>query len=208
MKLSILIPTHNRPALFERCVQSVLPMLNGEVEVLVNNDSCDIDVIEHPNITYTFNHYEHLSMVYESLLNRSVGEFVYFLEDDDYLVCDILDQIDPSCDMIVGNYYPMYDTPNKLVYPLIYKDGVLTPSEFIQSLNEEHLQLSQHIYRRSVVADFAFPDDSDIHNDILLTKHAAANSKVIKTTGKIFYRQTIDGGDNISFAETNYGHAI
>lgn len=208
MKLSILIPTHNRPALFRRCIESVLPVLDGQVEVIVNNDSADIDPIEHPNIKYNYEQFGHLSMVYQSLLEQATGEFVYFLEDDDYLTCNIAEQIDSACDIIVGNYYPMYDTPNKLVYPLIYKDGTSTAEEFLSSLNEEHLQLSQHIYRRSVVDDFAFPSDSNIHNDILLTKHAAMKSKIIKTTSRIFYRQTIDGGDNISFAETNYGHAI
>ena len=52
MKLSILIPTHNRPRLFARCLLSVLPQINSDIEVIVNNDSNDIKPIEWPNVTY------------------------------------------------------------------------------------------------------------------------------------------------------------
>ena len=46
MKLSVLIPTHNRPKLFTRCLTSVLDTLDGlEFEVIVNNDSNDITEI-------------------------------------------------------------------------------------------------------------------------------------------------------------------
>ena len=44
MKLSILIPTHNRPKLFSRALHSVLNILpKYEIQIIVNNDSNDID---------------------------------------------------------------------------------------------------------------------------------------------------------------------
>lgn len=42
MKLSILILTHKRPELFQRCLESALHMLPENVEIIVNNDSNDI----------------------------------------------------------------------------------------------------------------------------------------------------------------------
>ena len=46
MMLSILILTHNRPQLFKRALTSVLNNLpDYEIEILVNNDSQDIEEI-------------------------------------------------------------------------------------------------------------------------------------------------------------------
>lgn len=199
MKLSILIPTHNRPTLFTRCLESALVDISPDVEIIVNNDSNDITEIDHPQVKYFYNTYEHLSQVYEFLLKQATGEFVFFLEDDDVIVHNPRAVLDSQYGMIVGNYFPMFDTPDKFVIPAIYKDNVLNSYEFLDQLNREHLQLSQHVYRRDFISDFEFPMDSDIHNDILLTEYAAKRCALIKTVNKVFIGQTIDGGDNISF---------
>ena len=54
-KLSILILTHNRPLLFERCINSVLRNLpNYEIEILVNNDTNDIKEIYSDKVSIKF----------------------------------------------------------------------------------------------------------------------------------------------------------
>jgi len=198
MKLSILILTHNRPNLFKRCLTSVLTQIKPGVEVLVNNDSHDIEEIVHPQVTYFYYKPNSLCEIYKFLLMKSTGEYVYYLEDDDYLVTDFLEQ-DIDADLIVGNYFPKYETNNMLEFMTLYKDNWLTSNSFLSNLNTEHLQLSQHIFKRSSIYNFDFQNDSNIHNDIKLVTHAALNATSIKTVNKVFYYQTIDGGDNISF---------
>ena len=202
MKLSILIPTHNRPNLFWRCLDSVRPMLADDVEIIVNNDSNDIVPKDyHPNVSYYFNKFDNLSKVYEFLLSKSTGKYVYFLEDDDYLN-DSFYSIPLEGDIIAGNYCPTYETPNKLEFMRLFKDGIVNANHFANILNFEHLQLGQFIFKRDVIKDFVFPMDSNVHNDIKLVLHAARNSEHVHTTSKVFYYQTIDGGDNISFSST------
>lgn len=202
MHLSILILTHNRPNLFTRCLASVLAQITPGVEVLVNNDSCDIEEIDHPQVKYFYYASGSLCEKYKFLLEIAQGEYVYYLEDDDYLHKDFLTtRLD--ADLIVGNYCPTYDTPDILTFMSLYKDSELTSDEFLDRLNTEHLQLSQHIYKRDCILDFEFPMDSNIHNDIKLTVYAALQAKTIKTLNKVFYYQTIDGGDNISFPPAN-----
>jgi len=199
MKLSILIPTHNRPKYFERCLNSILAQLDDEsIEIIVNNDSNDIIEIEHPQVRYFYNKFTSLCEIYEFLLLESTGDYVYYLEDDDYLASNFFD-VQLDADMIVGNYYPTYSTKHVIQFSTIYKDNLMDSNQFLQNLNEEDLQLSQHIYKRDLITDFVFPKDSKISNDILLTTHAAKRSHKIKTVNKILYYQTIDAGDNISF---------
>jgi hypothetical protein len=171
------------------------------VEIIVNNDSCDIEEIVHPQVTYHYYNPNSLCEIYKFLLDQSQGEYVYFLEDDDYLTRDFL-STELDADLIAGNYYPTYKTTDILISMTMYKDAQLTGQQFIANLNTENLQLSQHIYTRSHIADFDFPMDSNIHNDIRLTLHAAAKAKVIHTLNKVFFYQSTDGGDNISFPES------
>ena len=88
MKLSILILTHNRPSLFKRCITSVLNNLpNYNIEILVNNDSNDISEVysDKVDISYFYKKTEKLTDIYKFLFDQSKGEYIFYLEDDDYI---------------------------------------------------------------------------------------------------------------------------
>ena len=82
MKLSILILTHNRPKLFKRCIDSVIKNLpDFDIEILVNNDSNDIEEVYSENITikYFYKKYKELGETYRFLYFESKGEYIFFL---------------------------------------------------------------------------------------------------------------------------------
>jgi glycosyltransferase involved in cell wall biosynthesis len=168
----------------------------------VYNDTNDIEEIVHPRVQYFYGARDSLCEIYKFLLAMAQGDYVYYLEDDDYLVDDFLEQ-KLDADLIVGNYCPRYKTKDLIPMMTMYKDAWFTPEDFLANLDTENLQLGQHIYKRCHIDSFEFPMDSNIHNDIKLTVHAALRAKSIKTTSKVFYYQTIDGGDNISFNHEN-----
>lgn len=190
MKLSILIPTHKRPGLFNRCILSALKNIPDGVEIIVNNDSHDIYEVQHPQVKYFYNEFEHLTGVYESLLNSASGEFIYYLEDDDYITDSFYE---------VLNYLDGYDVVSGLYYPS-WNDNWIA-----KCAKSEVLQLGQFIMRRDKVMQWEFPKDSCIHNDRKLVKFLLDNGANNLILPKVFYIQTTDGGDNISFPEsTNY----
>lgn len=198
MKISILIPTHNRPLLFQRCLLSVLNQ-TSDVEIIVNNDSNDITEIVHPSVKYYYNKFDNLSQVYQFLLGKATGEYVYYLEDDDYLTSGFFG-ITLDADLICGNYMPMWQ-PNAITEYMMYftnkhyTDG----DQFLEQVSFWHLQLSQYIFKRSVIQDYPFVMNSDNDNDAILVRYAARHAKTIKTIPNILFYQTTDGGDNISF---------
>lgn len=200
--LSILILTHKRPKLFERCINSVISKCPKNIEVIVNNDSCDIEEFHKTKVKYFYKKFNNISQIYEFLFLKSKGKYVYYLEDDDYLREDFFNQKLDS-DIIAGNYYPTYNPNNILKILNNFQDYFIDNSfEFVDKLNLEHLQLSQFIFSRFVMEDFVFGNDNNIHNDIRLVYHAASKAKSFRTTNKVFYYQTIDGNDNISFPNT------
>ena len=111
IKLSILILTHCRPKLFERCINSVITQLPEGVEVIVNNDSDDIFALAHSQVTYHYKAMPYLSHIYRFLMQEAKGEHIYYLEDDDYLLDGFFDTIMPLLDndIIAGNHYPTYN---------------------------------------------------------------------------------------------------
>ena len=193
-KLSILLLTHNRPKLFERALDAIIKQLRPEIEVIVNNDSDDIVEIEHPQVEYHYKKFQHLTGIYKFLYDISSGEYIYFAEDDDYITSDFIESIwnELSSDVVIGNYNPVFN-PDFKIDAMSY---VLN-----SHMNEFLLQLSQHIFKKDSIRDFDWPMDSDIHNDILLVKHALKNNNY-KLINKVFFYQTDDGGDNVSFPET------
>ena len=205
IKLSVLILTHNRPDLFQRCLHSVLSQVPEEfpIEIIVNNDSNDIREIQDDRVTYHYENFEHLSYIYKFLLEESQGEYIYFLEDDDYLTDNFFNKIPLQGNLIAGNYMPCHDRENLLEYTTINSNEVLDSKKFIERLDRKRLQLGQHIFKRDTIINFDFPDNSEIENDIALVIHAARNARHVNTINKVLYHQTQDGGDNISFPESS-----
>jgi glycosyltransferase involved in cell wall biosynthesis len=190
MKLSILIPTHKRPGLFNRCLLSALKHIPKDVEILVNNDSNDIYEVQHDQVKYFYNQFDNLSGVYESLLSNANGEFIYYLEDDDYLTDSFYE---------VMSYLNGYDIIHGLYYPS-WNDNWIA-----KCAKDEVLQLGQFIMKRELVNQWEYPEDNCIHNDRKLIEFLLSKGARKLLLHKVLYIQTTDGGDNISFPEsTNY----
>lgn len=199
MQISILILTHKRPKLFERCIHSVLKNKPKDAEILVNNDTKDI--IEIPGATYFYENNYDLSVIYNMLINKAKGKYIFFLEDDDYVVPNFWELVYSSmCDKtLFFNYIPHN---GMLEYFKRFKNKIknttYSKDYFFKICSEEHFQLSQIIFRKEDVTtlmkgnflDNDFKFFKKINNDILYNE-------------KPIFIQTIDAKDNISFLKYN-----
>jgi len=186
-RLSILILTHKRPKLFQRCLKSAL---HPGIEILVNNDSNDVVCPENIKL---FHKQGTLTEKYQFLVEQASGDYVYFLEDDDVLfpaffkVLGLLDNKDCYC----GSYF-IADSH------IPFKDRSIR-------FNPNHeFQLSQCIFKK-ICLNFnnlksCKSGESCIFNDYYLFKQSVKDYQVLDI---LFFRQTIDGKDNISFLETS-----
>ena len=209
-KLSILILTHNRPLLFKRCINSVLRNLpNYEIEILVNNDTNDIKEIysDKVSIKYFYKIYNDISKIYSFLFKKSKGEFIYYLEDDDYIKNNFFKEIDFNFDInffnycsnsILKNYNSKYFINRFLLKNKKFKN-VNNLDNFISIYDNRDFQLSQIIFKKNKLKKI--PKGNNIDNDYKLFKSLSPAS--IKYNNKTLYVQTTDGNDNISFKEYN-----
>lgn len=196
MKLTILILTHNRPELFKRCITSALKNKPQEVEILVNNDSLDIEEIS--GAEYFYKQDNNLSNIYNFLIQQAQGEYLYFLEDDDYLLDNFYNRFFENYNKqktMVFNYMPAWGP--KYYFDRFYnkiKNGEYKKKDFLDIVNKEYFQLGQFIFRKQDICEYMqgnFLDNDwklfiNINNDIIYNQEP-------------IYQQTIDGKDNISF---------
>ena len=189
MKLSILILTHNRPLLFERCLKSVLHNMPCGVELLINNDSNDIVEYKHDHIHYFYEQSENISELYKFIFDKSSAEYVYFLEDDDYLeeyFWGLLKTL--THDLYYMNFKPV-------------EDAIIPIHKFEIEKKNDLFQLSQILFKKKLCTEF--PDGNHLDNDWKMFQNILSNTDDIKLIKVPMFVQTTDGKDNISFKEFN-----
>jgi glycosyltransferase involved in cell wall biosynthesis len=205
--ISILIPTHRRPLLFKRCISSVLNQITDiQYEILVNNDSHDIEEIydDRINIKYFYNKYSDLSLVYKSLFDAAKYPYIFYLEDDDYMLPNFFTHIDFSVDINFCEYISLPHIQENTQIAL-YRQKInrkyahyINAKNFITNANMEYFQLSQLCaFRKSLLNEF--PTGNNIENDLLLFKNISKNASSFNYIPKKLWVQTTHGGDNISF---------
>ncbi len=122
-KLSIIIPVYNLEEYLKRCLNSVMLQDTSEVEIIIVNDGssdgtekiCNEYVEKYSNIKAYYKKNEGLSIARNFGISKASGEYVLFLDGDDFLSRDalknILNEINQgNSDVIIGKcilYYPM-----------------------------------------------------------------------------------------------------
>lgn len=93
--LSICIPTYNRPREFERLLKHLIPQLDERIEIIIRDDSTDLDSVKiFERLTkqkrYSTQYYKGEKIGLDAanlfLLEKAKGAFVWWFSDDDILL--------------------------------------------------------------------------------------------------------------------------
>lgn len=211
MKLSILIPTHNRPELFKRSINSILNNLpDYPIEIIVNNDSKDITEIHSAQVQIRYNYQTSIDIsdIYQLLYDQSGGEYVYILEDDDYIRSNFFDNIVYDSDVLYIEYIsePEIEYYGPVcAYKMMRKNrkyqSLTNLSEFFNVFDDEYFQLSQIIFKNKLIDQV--PRGNNIRNDYHLLGMLAEIGCSFKYIAEQKWIQTTDGMDNISVPGLN-----
>lgn len=117
MKYSVIIPVYNVEKYIDRCLKSVISQNYDDLEIIVvDNGStdrsgsiCDIYANEYANISVYHIENHGVGPARNFGLAKAKGEFIYFVDADDYLVgnlfSDVESQLDSQLDLLVFSYY-------------------------------------------------------------------------------------------------------
>jgi hypothetical protein len=177
-----------------------------EYEILVNNDSNDIEEIYHDkiHIKYFYNCYSDLSLVYKHLYDAAKYPYIFYLEDDDYLLPNFFKHLNFTVDINFCEYVSLPHIDESISTALerqkINKrySSFIDAKKFIDYANMEYFQLSQLCaFKKKLLKQF--PSGNNIENDLLLFKNISKNAASFRYIPKKLWVQTTHGGDNISF---------
>lgn len=135
MKFSILIPVYNVELYLKQCLDSVVKQSFKDFEVILVDDGstdnsgkiCDEYAKKYPNIIKIFHKKnEGLLLTRRFGLKKSQGEYIIFIDSDDYVSVNLLKTINEAlnfyqCDMVIYNFYRFTDKektfePQKIEY--------------------------------------------------------------------------------------------
>ena len=175
IKLSILIPTLvSRSLMLKRLMDCLLPQLNDQVEVLIETDNRELSTGTKRN----------------KLLNRSIGEYVTFIDDDDLVSEDyiklIFEGINKKVDVIgISMIFTRNGkNPQTSIHSIKYKkwsSGVDpdNPSKTIYYRSPSHTNpIRSELAIKQVFPNITRGEDSEYSKKIL--KHLKTEHFIIK----------------------------
>ena len=117
MKYSVIIPVYNVEKYIDRCLKSIISQNYDDLEIIVidngSTDSsgiiCDTYASEYSNISVYHIENHGVASARNFGLAKAQGEFICFVDADDYLVgnlfSDTQNQLDSELDLLVFSYY-------------------------------------------------------------------------------------------------------
>lgn len=191
MKVSIIIPVYNIEKYIERCLLSIINQSYKNIEVIIVDDgstdkSSDIvdDYLNHNNFIVIHKENGGLSSARNAGLKVATGEFVMFVDGDDYLMDNAIEilvkKINDEIDVVMFPYIRVYGS-KKIETHLFDKKEILFsntsvkekifpyligPSEENNNLSPgkmDHLNTAWgKLYRKSLINDIRFVDTREI----------------------------------------------
>ena len=173
--ISIIVPVYNVEKYLHRCIESILNQTYKDLEIILVDDGspdrcgqiCDDYAQKDSRIKVIHKENGGLGLARNSGIAVCSGEYIMFLDSDDYLAVDavqvLFDRILSDCsDLAVGKHMDVYDdgTTNDWFCAWI-KDAVLSPDEVFAKLGEKNyisVIACAKLYKRCLWEDIAFPD--------------------------------------------------
>lgn len=225
-KISVVIPIYNVEKYLAECIDSVLAQtLSGIEIILVNDGSTDNgpQIAEsyaerHENIRLIHQENAGLSAARNTGLRGASGQYVYFLDSDDYIEPDGLEVIykeaaDQDCDLVLfdgASFYDdgdvrkpnmQYDYQKHYEYPGVYDGEDL----FALTLPREDFrtQVCLQLVKRQTLLDLGLTFlEGIIHEDQYYTFALMLQCRRVKIVRKIVYHRRFRDGSIMMQAKT------
>ena len=170
-KVSVIIPVYNAEKYLKKCIDSVLSQTLKEIEIILVNDGstdksgiiCDEYAAKYQNIKVFHQNNMGASTARNVALNAATGEYIGFVDSDDYISNDMYKQLydianTKQIDIVTCNFnYVKNDlvTQGKVVLPeneVIDQEKIRT---LVSTANKNHLLwfAVKSIYKSSIIKE-------------------------------------------------------
>lgn len=162
MKFSIIVPTYNREKYIAKCIDSVLNQTYNNFELIIVDDgSTDntakiVRSYKDPRIMYVKNQNHGISYSRNFGIDKASGEYIIFLDSDDYLHESAFDNIlvdFNDSDILIFDYTEIFEknnTKKENKFPSFKNYNLKEHPELINIIN---LGPCNKVYKRSLFKD-------------------------------------------------------
>ena len=158
--ISVIIPVYNTDKYLKTCINSVLCQKDIELEILLIDDGstdhsveiCQEYADEYENVRFFRREHTGVSAARNFGITVANGEYIYFLDSDDYILDGVLkilfNKID-HVDLALGNYKYQYGSKIEESIP-IYVEGIVKPIDVIHFT----CAMATKLYRTEIIRKF------------------------------------------------------
>lgn len=180
IKLSIIVPVYNVEKYLKQCIESIIDAYRDGIEVILVDDGskdesdkiCDFFSRKYDYIKVVHKKNGGLSSARNTGINLANGEFIWFIDSDDYIeknsIDVIFDRIKKDTDMIFINYTKFYNNGKTEVYETFSESDNLNikPYKYLNSLGNISYAAQQFIVKRKLIYDYnLFFSEGIYHED-------------------------------------------
>jgi len=195
--VSIIIPTYNYATYLPKAVQSCLDQTHQPVEIIVVDDGSKDNTREvlkpfADRIRYFFQENRGVSAARNAGLQRSTGDFVTFLDADDYLLRDSIEarleifSNNPEVGIVASEVYSLYPEDGSLRHTSRFEKAVAPPKPHEAFLRKRiAFSTCTALIRGDLARRFKFPEEISNGEDI------AYLAKVLFLTKAFFLRRPL-----------------
>lgn len=202
-KISVIVPVYNVEKYLEKCVDSLINQSYKNLEIILVDDGatdssgtlCDKLQKKDERIKVIHKVNGGLSDARNAGLDIATGEYIAFLDSDDYVHKDLYSSLytlmkDNDCDLGICNYVYVDEEGNSIA-PVsdTLKDEVINRDEVIDKLmtklNFYYVTAWNKLYKKSVLDNIRFPKGK-IHEDEYVAHYVLAASNKVVTTSNVY----------------------
>lgn len=218
IKLSIIIPVYNTEKYIQRCLDSVMEAIDDEMEVLIINDGSPDDsesiiltYLEKSNqLRYFKKENGGLSDVKNYGIERARGEYIIFLDSDDYIESDMYKKMlevleKDNSEVVVCDIRMVYENDSKL-NRVESCNNINRNNIFFQIVDTPLMAASWNkIVKKSLYEGLDFPKGMN-NEDISVTPIILGKAKKISIVNEPFYNYVQRSGSiqNSQFGENRF----
>jgi glycosyltransferase involved in cell wall biosynthesis len=208
--ISVIIPIFNREDYLKKCIESVLGQREVSTEIILVDDGstdnssaiCDEYAKLYDNIIVIHQANEGLCSARNSGLDRAVGNYIFFVDSDDFLPDDSLVtllklQKQENADLVFGNYAKYSDDgeyEDTYVIPVKYCNKGISHREACELLlfsDKTHVLVVAwgKLFKRAVWEGLRFPENIPCSEDQFMFEKLMERCKKQYFTDKVVYNQ-------------------
>ena len=215
MKYSIIVPAYNTEKYIDKCLKSIFSNTYKNFEVIIVNDGStdktediiNIYIKKYDNIIYIKQKNMGLSMARNNGVKNATGDYLLFIDSDDYVEKNLLENINKDIDDLDVLRYQLNMVFNDKIIPYGEKEFNVTNGidAFEKIVRYKFIEMAAlYVINRKYYLDNKFEFEKNVyHEDYGLLPLVIATAKKVKSINYLGYNYVQRDGSIMSSNDTS-----